>query len=79
MIVPFADEGDVFRAEKPRIWPEGRYESRGPWRTFDLHPDGERLGLRPAAQTQSGGKQDHVTFIFNFFDELRRIAPTGRR
>ena len=47
-------------------------------RPFDLHPDGERFALAPAAQTADGEKQDHVTFIFNFFDELRRIAPARR-
>ena len=45
---------------------------------FDLHPDGERLALRPASQGPSDTKQDHVTFIFTFFDELRRKAPTGK-
>ena len=33
---------------------------------FDLHPDGTRFALAS------------VTFIFNFFDELRRIAPVKR-
>jgi hypothetical protein len=65
-------EGDSFSAEKPRLLSERRYlSSRG----FDLHPDGERFALAPAVQTSAGAKQDHVTAIFNFFDELRRIAP----
>jgi len=51
---------------------------RGPNGVFDLHPDGERFALGPAPQTE-GAKRDHVTFIFNFTDELRRNAPaTGR-
>ena len=41
-------------------------------------PDGERFALAVAAPTQ-GAKRDHVTFIFNFFDELRRIAPTTKK
>lgn len=24
-------------------------------------------------------KQDKVVFVFNFFDELRRIAPAGKK
>jgi hypothetical protein len=44
---------------------------------FDVHPDGERFALAPAMQTSAGAKQDHVTVIFNFFDELRRIAPVS--
>lgn len=48
-------------------------------RGFDLHPDGERFAVAVAAQTPSGTKQDKVVFIFNFFDELRRIAPATKR
>ena len=77
MVVPYAVEGDAFRAEKPRLWSEGRFVTRGLTRMFDLHPDGERFAI--AAQGPGGAKQDHVTFIFNFFDELRRIAPATRK
>ena len=78
MVVAFMVEGDSFRAEKPRLWSEGRYFlRRGANRMFDVHPDGERFALAPAMQTSAGAKQDHVTVIFNFFDELRRIAPVS--
>jgi hypothetical protein len=30
-----------------------------------------------APETQA--RQDHVTFVFNFFDELRRIAPAAKQ
>ena len=79
MVAPFTVEGDSFRAEKPRLWSDGRFSVRSTTRSFDLHPDGERFALAPAAQTPGGAKQDHLTFIFNFLDELRRLAPTGRR
>ena len=81
MVAAFTVEGGSFRAEKPRLWSDGRFMVRTTNRSFDLHPDGERFALAPAAQAPGGGKQDHVTFIFNFFDELRRLAPTttGRR
>jgi serine/threonine-protein kinase len=80
MVAAFTVEGDSFRAEKPRPWSDGRFMNRAAQRSFDLHPDGERFALAAAAQTPGGAKQDHVTFIFNFFDELRRVAPgTARR
>jgi hypothetical protein len=33
--------------------------------------------MAPATQATAG--PTHVRLIFNFFDELRRLAPTGRR
>jgi serine/threonine-protein kinase len=74
MVAPFTADGDSFHAEKPRLWAEGRYQMRGGNRMFDLHPDGERFALATASQTPIGAKLDKVVFIFNFFDELRRIA-----
>ena len=72
-------EGDSFRAEKPRLWSEGRFTPPiGQARSFDLHPDGERFALAAVPETQTAAKQDKVVFIFNFFDELRRIAPVGK-
>ena len=46
---------------------------------FDLHPDGERIALSAAAQTPGEAKPDKVVLVFNFFDELRRIAPVSKR
>lgn len=75
MVVSYAVEGASFRAEKPRLWSNARYRSRGTFGSFDLHPDGKRFALAPAAPASDGAKQDHLTVIFNVFDELRRIAP----
>ena len=83
MVVPYTVEGDSFRAEKPRLWSEGRYSARtsrpSALRSFDLHPDGDRFALAAAPDTQTAAKQDKLVFIFNFFDELRRIAPVAKR
>jgi eukaryotic-like serine/threonine-protein kinase len=79
MVAPYTVQADSFRAEKPRLWSEGRYQPRGPSRMFDLHPDGERVALAPAAQTSDVTGQKSVVFIFNFFDELRRVAPATKR
>lgn len=78
MVAPYSVQGDVFRAEKPRPWSEGRFVIRqriGPTRSFDLHPDGNRFALAKLPETQAEAEQDKLVFIFNFFDELRRIAP----
>ena len=78
MVASFGAEGDTFRAEKPQRWSDGRYLERAGNRGFDLHPDGERLAVALPVQTPSDTKQDKVVFIFNFLDELRRIAPATK-
>ena len=82
MVAPYTVEGDSFRAEKSRLCSEGRYTARlvtgTSFRSFDLHPDGERLALAQVTETQTAAKQDKLVFIFNFFDELRRLAPVTR-
>jgi hypothetical protein len=82
MVAPYTVEGDSFRAEKPRLWSEGRYLARltraVSFRSFDLHPDGERFAVASVPETQTNARQDKLVFIFNFFDELRRIAPAKK-
>ena len=72
MVAPFTVDGQSFRAEKPRPWSEGRYQPRGSNRMFDLHPDGNRFAVAPAAPTPDAAKRDKVVFIFQL---LRRVAP----
>jgi serine/threonine-protein kinase len=77
MVAPFRVEGDSFLTEKPQPWSVGHFAWWGPNRGFDLHPDGERFALAPAARTPEA-KPDHLTFVFNFFDELRGVAPAKK-
>jgi Tol biopolymer transport system component len=79
MAVPYTVEGDEFKAGAPKLWSQGRYQMRGHIRMFDLHPDGGRFAVASAEQTPGGIRQDHVTFIFNFFAELHRRAPAAGR
>jgi hypothetical protein len=44
-------------------------------RSFNLHPDGERVTIA-SAENATALKQDKMVFVFNFFDELRRVAPS---
>jgi hypothetical protein len=76
MGVPFAVAGDALQAEKPRVWSETPVQIRPGTgeASFDLHPDGERVAMAPVTGATAG--PTHVTLIFNFFDELRRLAPT---
>ena len=75
MVASYKVEGDSFRAEKPQLWNKGQFTDRGINRNFDIHPDGQRFAVLKSPESQTDTKLDRVTFIFNFFDELRRIAP----
>ena len=74
MAVPYTVEGDSFRREAPRLWTERRIRRSPNRRPLDLHPDGERVAAAVATEGRAEVKQDKVVFIFNFFEELRRIA-----
>jgi Tol biopolymer transport system component len=43
--------------------------------SFDLRPDGQRFAVLKTPDFSAETKLDTVTLIFNFFDELRQIAP----
>ena len=77
MTVPYRVEGDSFQADKPVVWLDARLSSRprAPSRDLDLHPDGKRFAIA-SSEEQPATEQARVVFVFNFFDELRRIAPT---
>jgi dipeptidyl aminopeptidase/acylaminoacyl peptidase len=77
MAVGYATKGESFVADKPRRWSEQQVFSRGAARGFDVHPDGERVAFAPA-QDGSAAKQDKVVFVFNFFDQLRALAPVRK-
>ena len=79
MVAAFTVEGESFHAARPQLWSDGRHQTRGSNRMFDLHPDGQRFAVAPVAQTAAGAKPDKAVFVFNFFDELRRLVPAPNR
>jgi serine/threonine-protein kinase len=75
MTVPYSVTRESFHADKPRRIPNSRFVTRPVDRSFDLHPDGNRMVLFKASEAPT---HDHVILIFNFLDTLRAIAPPGR-
>jgi serine/threonine-protein kinase len=75
MVASYKVEGDAFRADKPRVWSERPFFPRSLGWDFDLHPDGERVAVAPVVEGRVAPKQDKAVFVFNFLDELRRLAP----
>lgn len=84
MITSYVVEGDQFRVESTRPWASVRAvtRSRGligyDGRPFDLHPDGNRALGAWIPETAPLPVQDTVVLGFNFFDELKRLAPPSR-
>lgn len=75
MVASYAEQGGSFHADKPRLWGETRLPDLQELRTFDLHPDGQRFAVLQDV-AEAGEKRDKVVLFQNFFDELRRLAPT---
>ncbi|MEN3338576.1 MAG: eukaryotic-like serine/threonine-protein kinase [Acidobacteriota bacterium] len=78
MVVSYAVVEGSFRAQKPILWSTAPHQTRGPQRMFDLHPDGMRFAVAPLDDAEIARNVDHVSVFFNFFDELRRLAPRSR-
>src|SRR6266849_4609089 len=78
MVATYTASGDSFRADKPQLWSPGQFTELGLFTyNFDLHPDGKRFAVLKAPGTGQSAAANKVTFIFNFFDELRSKFPPG--
>ncbi len=79
MVAAYSVKGDSFVADKPRLWSEKKLAIRGITPTYDVAPDGKRIAALMTAESQEDKKaQNHVIFLENFFDELRRRVPPGK-
>jgi Tol biopolymer transport system component len=74
MVATYQADGDSFQADQPRVWTNARILS-GSELNFDLHPDGSRFAVDAVPAVREAAKQDKIVFVFNFFDELRRLVP----
>ena len=80
MVVNYTVKGDSFLADKPRLWTEKQLADTGIFQNLDITPDGKRfVVLMPAEGAVVQKAQNHVTFLLNFFNELRRRLPTGAK
>jgi len=71
-------QGQSFSCTRPQRWSERQIVDpiQGPMRMFDIAPD--KSGLAFVEFNAAGGMSQgslHVTFLLNFFDELRRKVP----
>ena len=72
MVVEYTQEKDAFFPGKPRPWSEVRLADSNQ-RNLDIAPDGKRfLALFPVETLEAQALRNHVSFLQNFSDELRR-------
>jgi serine/threonine-protein kinase len=81
MTVAYSAKDDSFAAGRPRPWSNTQIGSIGPgvW-NLDVTPDGKRFVVvgSPPADSAAAKNSVHVTFLLNFFDEVRRRIPTRK-
>jgi Tol biopolymer transport system component len=79
MVVIYTASADSFHADKPQLWSPGQFTELGLGNSnFDLHPDGKRIAVLKAPGTEQAAAVNKVSFIFNFFDEIKRKLPPGK-
>jgi serine/threonine-protein kinase len=80
MVAKYTVNGDSIVLEKPRLWTEKRLASLGLVGTYSVSSDGKRVAAVVSAGTpEAQTTQNHVTFLLNFFDEIRRRLAAESR
>ena len=74
MVASYTARGEAFAANKPRLWVAKN--DLEPY--FDLAPDGKRIAVVQAEESQKSGPEQ-VMLLENFFDELRGRASPGSK
>jgi hypothetical protein len=79
MAADYTASGGSFSSSKPRAWSGRPIRFVAGALNFALAPDGKRVAVFPMPEASAENKGPaHVTFLLNFFDELRRRAPVGK-
>ena len=66
-----------FRPTKPRLLFEGNYRDVPYGRMYDITPDGKRFVMVQEIEQDSAATQINV--VLNWFEELKRLVPTGKK
>jgi serine/threonine-protein kinase len=79
-VAAYTVRGEVFVADKPRIWSETRLANAiNLGSNYNLAPDGARVVVFTPSEASGAQKaQNQVIFLQHFFDELRRRVPLGK-
>lgn len=78
MVTDYVVNGDAFAFSTPRAWSDKQIMRRSTRQNFDLAPDGKRVAAIPRPEVDERAGTLHVTFLLNFFDEVRRRVPSEK-
>jgi hypothetical protein len=75
MTVDYSVNGDQFVPGTPRLWSETAIGNASGALNFDVAPDGKRVLATPTVDAPEATGNLHLTFVFHFFDDLKRRLP----
>jgi Tol biopolymer transport system component len=79
MVTDYELKNESFVADKPRLWSDQQLHGVSGTPHYDLAPDGKRFAIFPELNAPPEEKGAvHMTFLLNFFDELRRRVPVSK-
>jgi hypothetical protein len=73
MMVVEVEPGETFVAGEPRLLFEGDFVASGRTANYDISPDGQHFVM--VLRQGEGARKLNV--IVNWFEELKRLAPTN--
>ena len=75
MVVPYTINGRAFAPGKPVALNETLIGQTTLFDPYDIAPDGKHFAVFPLLESEFSNKTNlHITFLLNFFDELKRKA-----
>ena len=76
VVTDYESKNESFIGGKPRMWSDQQLQYISGNLNYDLAPDGKRFAIFPKLNAPAEAKEAvHMTFLLNFFDELRRRVP----
>jgi Tol biopolymer transport system component/predicted Ser/Thr protein kinase len=78
MVTNYEAKNQSFVTSKPRLWSDQQLRDVELNLSYDLAPDDKRFAIFPQLKAPEEKGDLHMTFLLNFFDELRRRAPLGK-
>jgi Tol biopolymer transport system component/tRNA A-37 threonylcarbamoyl transferase component Bud32 len=76
-VTGYSAKGETFLPGKPVVWSDKQIFAPTNDENFDVSPDGRKIAAIMQLSGESGASV-HVTFLLNFFDELRRRVPVSK-